>query len=61
MTMRYSIDCGLRKPDTRKFSCWNLADFAVFPDDHEQATLPKFDALFSGGATMGAQGDACPF
>jgi hypothetical protein len=26
-----------------------------------KATLPKFDALFSGGATMGAQGDACPF
>jgi hypothetical protein len=38
--------------DERK-SRRNFADLAVFPDDHWQATLPKFGALFTGRATMG--------
>src|SRR5437762_2418284 len=31
----------------------NFADFAVLPDDDWQSALAKFDAFFSGGATMG--------
>ena len=44
-------DNGCVTSDEEK-SRGNFADFAVLPDDHGQAALAKFDAFFSGGATV---------
>ena len=39
----------------------DFANPTVFPDDHGQATLPKFDPLLASGATMGLRCNSCPF
>jgi len=36
----------------------DFANPTVFPDDHGQATLPKFDPLLASGATMGLRCNA---
>ena len=39
----------------------NFANLAIFPTDHRQSALAKFDAFFSRGATMGLGCNAGPF